>query len=432
MDRDMPAEHATEESRDRSDPPRRLRIVSLVTNLYIAGDSNRLLAYARAVDATRYDHRLLLLVRPDDRSLAQHGPMVDKFEAHGIRIDHLDEPSRASRRRDRGRLRTLFDDARAFPRILRQLRSYFVAQGVDVVDARLSYSILLGAIAGRWAGVPVIVATEYGQEFWRPPLRWLAGQIAYKLCDALISDSNYRVDSYKKWLWFGHKRAVTIENGIFTPRSQRSPKEMRREFGLPTDERIRIIGQVSRLVPYKGHRILIDAARRVLDADPDVAFLICGYAHVPNYIDELNAQAKDLGIADRVRIVSYPGPIADVWQAIDVHAHASVYDSSPIAIHESMALGRPAVVTSTGGIPDLVIVDKTGLVVPPGDPAAFADGLLRVLGDVELAQRLGRAARKRFENGFRARVMTDRLHQLFEEILDSKRRRPDPSPAQSR
>ena len=63
----------------------------------------------------------------------------------------------------------------------------------------------------------------------------------------------------------------------------------------------------------------------------------------------------------------WPGDIAEVWQAVDIHAHPSLLDSSPIAIHESMALGLPAVVSSAGGIPELVEHDVTGLVVPTDD-----------------------------------------------------------------
>src|SRR5690606_25550531 len=145
-----------------------------------------------------------------------------------------------------------------------------------------------------------------------------------------ISDSQARIDAYRRWWWRKRPTAV-VRNGIFPPSSRRGRAEMRRELGLPADPSVRVIAQISRLIPYKGHRILLDAARIVHDAEPATAFLICGYAHVPGYREELEHHAHALGIDGHVRIVSYPGPIADVWRAVDIHAHASLYDSSPIA-----------------------------------------------------------------------------------------------------
>src|SRR6185369_5541368 len=108
----------------------------------------------------------------------------------------------------------------------------------------------------------------------------------------------------------------------------------------------------------------------VLAQRPDAFFLICGFPREPGYDDELRRTAASLGIAERVRITSYMGPVADVWAAIDLHVHASLFDSSPLAILEAMSLRKTSVVTSVGGIPELVAHEVTGLVVPPGDPAA--------------------------------------------------------------
>src|SRR5512144_370308 len=145
-----------------------------------------------------------------------------------------------------------------------------------------------------------------------------------------------------------------------------------------------------------------------MQEEPNTAVLICGYPHVSGYLEKLEEQAARMGISDRVRITSYPGPVGDVWAAIDIHVHASLYDSAPIAIHESMALGLPAVVTAVGGVPDLVRDGDTGLLVPPNDPECLAESLLRVVRDPDTARRLGAAARARYEAQYTAPVMTER------------------------
>ena len=401
---------------------RKLRVISLFAVLDIGGDTSRLLAFSRVVDKTRIDHTVLSIVQPEDEGVAGNGLMLPRFQQYGIQVESLGEASRVTRRKEGSIIPQALRDIAAFVRIVWRLMRYFRKHEPDIIDARQGYAVLFGVIAGRLAKVPVIVATEYGPEFWRPPFWYLAGQFAFTMADALISDSQCRIDAYQRWLLRHHRRAVVIPNGIFPPTTKRTREEMRREFALPENPEVRVIGQISRLIPYKGQRVLIDAARRVIEQEPNTAFLICGYPHFPGYVDELQRQALDLGIADRVRIVSYPGPVGDVWAAIDIHAHASLYDSAPIAIHESMTLGLPAVVTRVGGIPDLVQDGMSGLVVPPDDPEAFAMALLRLLRDPAFAHRLGAAARCRYESNYRAEIMENSISELFAHLFTCRRR----------
>lgn len=395
----------------------RIRIVSLVTNLYIAGDANRLLAFARSVDKTRFEHIVLLLVRPTDISISQVGPILERFQEYGIRTISLDETSLKALRQSQGIIGRIFTEIAMFIRIVRRLVQFFSEHRTDIIDARMSYAVLFAVVAGRLAKVPVIVGTEYGPEFWRPPFWYILGQVAWSMTDALISDSQSRIDTYQNWLLLRHPRAVSIPNGIYTPATKRTRDEMRYRFAIPDERRVRVIGQVSRLIPYKGHMVLLEAASRVIKEEPNIIFLICGYPHAEGYLDELQRRAVALGISNNVRIVSYPGPVGDVWAAIDIHAHASLYDSAPIAIHESMSLGLPAAVTEVGGIPDLVQDGVTGLVVPPGDPEALATALLRLLREPSTALRLGAAARARYEAKYKAETMSRALEQLFLSIL---------------
>ena len=100
----------------------------------------------------------------------------------------------------------------------------------------------------------------------------------------------------------------------------------------------------------------------------------------------------------------------------DVHVHASLLDSSPIAILEGMALGLPGVFTDTGGVPELVEAGETGLLVPTGDVPALASGLETLLNDRAFADRLGRGARRRYETYHRPEIMAEAITQLFEEV----------------
>jgi glycosyltransferase involved in cell wall biosynthesis len=78
------------------------------------------------------------------------------------------------------------------------------------------------------------------------------------------------------------------------------------------------------------------------------------------------------------------------------------------------------VATSVGGIPEMVEHEKTGLIVPPGDPDALAQALLRLLREPEMAQRLGKAARNRYQKRYRPEVMTRKLESLFTDLVRRK------------
>lgn len=196
--------------------------------------------------------------------------------------------------------------------------------------------------------------------------------------------------SSKEMIWSWTTRvALRYADGVLTDsriRSQRmselvgSRAEMRQLLGLPGDPTVRVIAQIGPFTEYKGQSVLLRAARKILDREPKTAFLMVGFAREESYKAELRRLAEELGITERVVMTEYPGPIGDVWQ--------------PISIAEGMSLGKPAVLTSAGGIPEIVKHGETGLVVPPGDADALANGLLEVLRDQALAERLGRNARR--------------------------------------
>jgi glycosyltransferase involved in cell wall biosynthesis len=290
-------------------------------------------------------------------------------------------------------------------------------RGIDLVDNHLVVANLIGVLAGKTARARTVV-TLYGAPGWEPFLLRLSEQFVLGMADAVVTDSQARCDDLRRWMIRSHPRLTVIPNPIFPPSTLKTSSEMRDLLGLPEDPQIRVIGQVSRLIPIKGHKVLLAAARLVLDQEPDTVFLLVGYDEAAgSYRRCLEQEAANLGIADHVRIVSYPGHIGDVWKVIDIHAHASLVDSLPSTLIESMSLGKPAVLTSVGGIPEVVENGRTGLLVPPADPEALSQALLRFLREPETAKRLGEEAKRRYEELYRPEIITRRLENLFEELV---------------
>jgi len=255
----------------------------------------------------------------------------------------------------------------------------------------------------------------------------LLGQAVFARADAFICDSKAQSERINRWLLRPHRRSLVIPNGVPVPLVTRTNAAMRQQLGIPLDRSVRVVGQVSRLIPYKGQQVLLRAAREVLSQAPDTYFLLTGYPNEdPGYVETLRTCARDLDIEHRVLIVSWPGSIGDIWELIDIHVHASLHDSLPIAITEGMSLRKPAVVTNVGGVEEMVTNEQTGLVVSMNDPGALTAGILRLLREPETAERLGAQARQRYQERYRPEVMSRALENLFVDLIDSR------SPARSR
>jgi L-malate glycosyltransferase len=285
----------------------------------------------------------------------------------------------------------------------------------DVIDAHLFGSNALGILAGLFTRTPVAI-TYYDRLDHLPALRRPAVRWTLRRAAAVITDSHVRCNEYRATAPPGSGRFVVIPNGLATPRPKLSPMEIKRRLGVPTTTGP-IIAQISRLEPFKGHMVLLDAAQMALRHRPDLFFLLVGFPGLDQgYVESLHQRARDLGIADRVRIVGYQGDIGDVWSIVDVHAHASLYDSLPNAIIEGMSLARPLVATTVGGIPEMVEHETTGLLVAPNESSAFADALLRIIGDQLLAQSLGSAAQQRYLERCEPQAFARKLESLFAKL----------------
>ncbi len=391
---------------------KRLRVLSVVNNLYFGGAECRLLTLAKQIDRERFDQTVLTLKRGDPQRERELGSLRPHFAAAGVAVEQLNEtaPRVGSAHGSAAKV------ARSVPRLARtlvKLAAYIRAHRIDVVDTHSGTANQIGIAAAVLAGRPV-VATTYGLERFRPLWLWRASEAAmFVAASTIVTDSDAVAAQIRGRLCRRRPIAV-IPNGIEPPLSARGRDEMRADFGIPADARIRVVGQVASLTPRKGQLILLEAAQRVLRQDPHVHFLICGYARDPlDYERSLHARVAELGIASRVHFTGYPGPIGDVYRAIDVQVHAATEESLPQAIIEGMALSKPAVVTAVAGIPSLVTDGESGLVVPPSDAEALADALIRLLRDPRLAQRLGAAAFSRYSQRYTDGQMARSLESIF-------------------
>ncbi|QOY92299.1 glycosyltransferase [Paludibaculum fermentans] len=198
-------------------------------------------------------------------------------------------------------------------------------------------------------------------------------------------------------------RIATIGNGVDAAR-----------FELPHQpEGVPVVGIVGRLIREKGPYILLEAARRIIGEYPKTLFVFVGDG--PERV-ELERAAAEAGLADNVQFAGERSDMPEVYASFDVFAQPSFSEGMPMTVLEAMAAGLPIVATSVGAIPSLLGESERGLLCPPGDAAALAGQILRILRDGDLAARLGAAARQHLRAHYSAEAMARQYLALYGEL----------------
>jgi glycosyltransferase involved in cell wall biosynthesis len=189
-------------------------------------------------------------------------------------------------------------------------------------------------------------------------------------------------------------------------------QDARRELGLGPDDRAVI--SVGRLSREKDYATLL----RALAALPGPRLFLVGHGPARG---ELEALAAELGLGQRVAFLGERNDVPRLLAACDLFALSSLTEGISMALLEAMAGGLPVAATAVGGTPELVIPGETGLLAPPGDPAALAQAMGALLGDVERAKALGAAGATRVAERFSLEAMAKAYAELYRLSLGGRR-----------
>jgi glycosyltransferase involved in cell wall biosynthesis len=227
-------------------------------------------------------------------------------------------------------------------------------------------------------------------------------------------------DTGREWIRrtrLAPRRVVTIHNGIDAgscpPTVERAGA--RRKLGLPMDNDTLIVGGVGRLDPVKGFDLLLDAIALLAPQHPKLILALAGDGPARHTLQQ---QAARLGITDRVYFLGFCKDVRQVYAALDIFAMPSRCEALPYALLEAMTAQIPAVASRIGGVPEVVVPNQTGLLIPVGDSHALANALASLLSNPDLRQEMGRAARERIIQHFSEREMVAQTLALYRQLLN--------------
>ncbi|MDI6688800.1 MAG: glycosyltransferase, partial [Desulfobacterales bacterium] len=191
---------------------------------------------------------------------------------------------------------------------------------------------------------------------------------------------------------------------------------MKRSLGI--SEGNLIVGTVGRLTPVKGHRYLVEAAGKIVDARPDTTFVFLGDGELS---DELKNMASRLGIEENVKFPGWRPDVAEVMSIFDIFVLPSLNEGMGRVLVEAMALGKPIVASDVGGITDLVVHGENGFLVPVGNVDAMAVRINDLLESAEKRKKMGENGKSRSVN-YSSDSMIKKIDRLYEAALQRKHR----------
>jgi glycosyltransferase involved in cell wall biosynthesis len=212
------------------------------------------------------------------------------------------------------------------------------------------------------------------------------------------------------------RRALTVHEGIDIDHVDAAPvADLRAEYWLPRDAPI--VGNIAALVPHKGQRHLIEAARLVVQSVPDARFVIVGEGELRAPLQQLIERHH---LDKHVLLTGFrPDPLS-VLKAFDVFAMSSVTEGLGTSLLDAMACQRAIAATRAGGIPEVVVHGETGLLVPIRDERALADAIVHLLERPDLREAFGRAGRVRVEQRFSAERMVAETLAAYRRLADRR------------
>jgi sugar transferase (PEP-CTERM/EpsH1 system associated) len=372
--------------------PAPIRIMHVVDNMGKGGLENGLINLIERLDPDLFEH-IVFALRPV-------GANADRLPKDRVRLICLDQKDAGQR----------FQIA-ALARGVREAKP-------DIVHSR-NWATIEAVVAGKWARVKALVHGEHGLdadtvagEPWR---RTTFRRLAFELADRVLSVSRQLRDLHAARTGFSADKITVIHNGVNRERFFPDPAaraRMRAELGISADEFC--IGCVGNLSKVKDYPTLLAAVAELDKSCRDWRLVIIGEGPERAQLEGvINAHPE---WKQRVSLLGLNNRVPELLNAMDVYVLSSVFEGISNSLLEAMATGLPAVVSDTGGNPEVVVDGECGLLFAPGNGQRLAEHLLALRAQPEQRVELGRKALDRVREEFSLDGMVRKYAQVYQSL----------------
>lgn len=297
-----------------------------------------------------------------------------------------------------------------------QMYRYIKEHRFQIVHTHSTEAGVAGRIAAYLARTPIVIHTIHGVPFIENRNRLLRDFLL--LWERVMAKATTKFESNadiitKKFLEKGvgkKDQYVTVYSGVDIEKFN-GAKPL--DLGSPADHFKALMA--GRLAKGKGFEELIQAAKKVLEQNKQVSFVIAGEGELEKSIKRT---IHDNGLQDHFLLLGYRDDLCRVMKSVDLFVLPSHAEGTPRVITEAMAAGLPIIATNVGGIPEQVEDRKNGLLIEPKRPDQLANAILGLMDDRELRLQMGREGYKKAQRFSRDKMLKD-VDALYERLLNT-------------
>lgn len=322
-----------------------------------------------------------------------------------------------------------------YPRAVMKLRQIINNEKVDILHGHEELGGFLCGVAGILAGRPVrIYHRHHDVTLPYNPKELIKGTIVerlrsrlaavnYRLLDTVagniadrvfVVSENHRkivLEEHKHWT---NKIRVALNgssNYLNIQMENNNAQHIRQELGI--SKQARVLTMVGRLNWRKGHTILFEALRQDKELNENAVLLVIGSGELES---ELRGLASQMGLR-HIHFVGNQSNVYPWYLTANVVIVPSRVEPFGLVATEAMSCAKPIVATRVGGLQEIILDKKTGLLVPPEDPIALAQAIQKLITNPTLAKKMGEAGRERYESVFTAEAMIHRWERYYLEAI---------------
>jgi glycosyltransferase involved in cell wall biosynthesis len=304
----------------------------------------------------------------------------------------------------------------------RKLVKIFREQRFDVVHTHASKAGILGRFAADKAEIPFIVHTVHGQAFhpyqaaWKNWLYITLEKMAARRCHKIYAVAQAMIDQAVKAGVAPRKKYMVVYSGMDLQAFMncKPDPELRQKLGIP--ENAPVVGKIARIFELKGYETLVDAAPAIIEAVPDVRFLLVGDGILRPAIEQ---RIANLGLQQHFVFAGLvpPQEVCQYTALMDLLAHLSLREGLPRTAVQALASSIPVVAYPLDGTPEVVLDEITGYLCEPENTSEVAEKIITLLKNPTLRKKMGQNGQQLVRKLFDWHLMADILEQEYLEGL---------------
>jgi glycosyltransferase involved in cell wall biosynthesis len=390
-----------------------MKLLHIITRLDMGGSAQNTLLSCLELSKKNYDvvlaHGLSLESRMTDLEKNSVEKQIRRAKGNGLRFIAI--PSLVRRINP-------IRDIVAFGSLWRLM----IREKPTIVHTHTSKAGILGRLAARLTGVPFIVHTTHGHVFYghfNPAvtrLFLLMETFFASFTAKMVALTEGERRDFIRYAVCKPGKLVTIHSGVEIDRflnAKVNPPKKKISLGL--NPNLQVVGTVGWLLPIKGPGYLLKAMDQVWHRCNTVELVFVGKGQLEH---DLKNEALRMGVSEKVKFLGWRDDIHEIIPLFDVFVLPSLNEGMGRVLVEAMASGRPIVASRTGGIPDLVIDQQTGLLVSPADESGLAEAIHKILQDPGKAKIMGQKGKAR-SKWFGVESMVAKLDTLYTDLIDN-------------